>query len=54
MHQIVMHKTLTDLNTVDIGTKNLDVKVLKMHAMELDLGMLMLRKRVYGKNWILK
>ena len=43
-----------DLNTVEIGTKNVDVKAFKRHTTELDLGMPMLRERVYGKNGNLK
>ena len=52
--QGVMHETLTDFNAADIGTNNLDLKALKTHAMELDLGMPMLRRRVYDENGILK
>ena len=54
MQQGAIFKIHTDFNTADIGTKNLDVKAFKRHAEELDLGMPMLRERVYGKNGILK
>ena len=36
-------KMHVDLNTVDIGTKNVNVKVFKRYATELDQGMPMLR-----------
>ena len=54
VQQGVICKVHADLNTAGIGTKNFDVKVFKRHATELDLGMPMLRKRVYGENGILK
>ena len=54
VQQGAIYKVHTDLNTADIGTKNVDVKAFKRHATELDLGMPMLRERVYGENGILK
>ncbi len=46
-------KIPTEYNTADIGTKNVEVNLFKKHGQELDLGMPMLRERVYGKNGIL-
>ena len=54
VQQGAIYKIHTDLNTADIGTKNVDVKAFKWHTTELDLGMPMLREKVYGQNGILK
>ena len=54
VQQGAIHKMHVDLSTTDIGTKNVDAKAFKRHATELDLGMPMLRERVFGKNRILK
>ena len=48
-----IYKIATELNTADIGTKNVEVHLFKKHANELDSGMPMLRERIYGKNGIL-
>ena len=53
MQQGAIFKIGTELNTADIGTKNVDVKSFKRHADELDAGMPMLRERVYGKHGLL-
>ena len=53
VQQGVIFKIGTELNTADIGTKNVDVKSFKRHTNELDAGMPMLRERVYGKHGLL-
>ena len=53
MQQGAIFKIGTELNTADIGTKNVDVKSFKRHADELDAGMSMLRERFYGKHGLL-
>ena len=45
-------KTHVNHNTTDVSTKNLDTGKFKCNIIELDLGMPMLRERVYGKNMI--
>ena len=54
MQQGDICKMHADLNTVEIGTKNTDVKAFKRHAIELDLGIPMVREIVCVKNRILK
>ena len=50
VQQGAIYKIHMDLNTADIGTKNVDVKAFKRQATELDLGMPISRERIYDKN----
>ena len=54
LQQGAICKMHADLNAADIRTKNVDVKDFNRHTTELDLGMPMLRERIYGKNVLLK
>ena len=53
--QAQIHKIEMAMDTVDIGMKNAEVKlvVFLKHANELEEGMPMLRERTYGKNGML-
>ena len=46
MQQDDICKMHVDFNTVDIGTKNVDVKAFKRHATELDQGIPILRENI--------
>ena len=54
VQQSDIYKMHADLSTVDIRTKDIDVKVFKHHATELDLGVPRLKEIFCGKNKILK
>ena len=53
MRQGATCKTHVGHNAVGVSTKNLDDSTFKRNIIELDLGVPMLRERVYDKNRIL-
>ena len=43
----------SQINTADIGTKNVEARLFKQHEEEVDTGMPALRERVYSDNGII-